>query len=89
MPLPEERPPWPPDRDHEFVARFLVLLKNARIEQELSIRELAIKSGVDHGILARGESLKRIPTIVTMRRWVRALDLDFVEVHRLAEDDCQ
>ena len=86
MSTPEERPPWPQDRDHEFVARFLLILKNARIEQGLSIRELASKSEVDHGILARGEGLKRIPTIVTMRRWVRALELDFVEVHRLAEE---
>ncbi|MEP3211828.1 MAG: helix-turn-helix transcriptional regulator [Luteolibacter sp.] len=86
MPSPEDHPLWPPDRDHKFVAKFLLILKDARIKQGLSIRELASKTEIDHGILARGESLQRIPTIVTMRRWVRGLELDFVEVHQLAED---
>jgi transcriptional regulator with XRE-family HTH domain len=85
-PDPEQRPPWPPDADHAFVASFLVLLKQAREDQGLSLRELAAKAGVDHGVLGRGERMERIPSIVTMRRWVRGLGLDWQEVYRDAEN---
>lgn len=86
MPIPQSHPHWPEDGDHAFVASFLLILRNSRLEQGLSIREVAQKAGIDHGIIARGERMDRIPTIVTMRRWVRALDLDWHQVYEDAEN---
>jgi transcriptional regulator with XRE-family HTH domain len=85
-PEPNPRPPWPPDADHAFVASFLVILKQAREDQGLSLRELAAKTGIDHGIIGRGERMERIPSIVTMRRWVRGLGLDWHQVYKEAEN---
>jgi transcriptional regulator with XRE-family HTH domain len=82
----DQQPSWPPDADHAFVASFLLLLRDARLEQGLSVREVAQKAGIDHGIVARGERMDRIPNLITMRRWVRGLGLDWHQVYRDAEN---
>jgi transcriptional regulator with XRE-family HTH domain len=82
---PETHAHWPNDPDHAFVARFLGILRESRIAQGLSIREVAKKAGVDHGIIARADRLERIPNLITLRRWVRALDLDWMQVYEDAD----
>lgn len=90
MPLnprePDKRPTWPDDPDHAFVAAFLGILKDERALKGWTIREVGDRAGIDNGIVTRGENLNRIPGLVTLRKWVRALDLDWVEVYRRAED---
>jgi transcriptional regulator with XRE-family HTH domain len=68
------------------VAAFLGILKDERALKGWTIREVGDRAGIDNGIVTRGENLNRIPGLVTLRKWVRALDLDWVEVYRRAED---
>lgn len=86
MPESQPHPHWPDDGDHAYVAALLLILRLERTDQSLSIREVAEKAGVDHGIIARAESMKRIPNLITMRKWVRALGLEWSEVCKDAEN---
>lgn len=83
---PDSQPPWPADQDHAFVAAFLLLLRDARLDQGLSIRDVADRAGISHTLISRAERMERIPGIITMRRWVRALELDWHQVYQDAEN---
>ncbi|MFT4144019.1 MAG: helix-turn-helix transcriptional regulator [Mobilitalea sp.] len=76
---------WPEDPDHEFVASFLGILKEERAAKGWTVRMVGERAGIDNGIVTRGENLDRIPGIIVLRKWVRALELDWVEVYRRAE----
>ncbi|MFT4176796.1 MAG: helix-turn-helix transcriptional regulator [Luteolibacter sp.] len=83
--MPDERPTWPDDQDHRFVAEFLCILKEARAGKGWTVRDVGERAGIDSGTVTRGENLVRIPGLVVLRKWVRALELDWVEVYREAE----
>lgn len=85
-PQPHPHPHWPDDADHAFVANLLLILRLSRTDQSLSIRDVAALAGVDHGIIARAESMQRIPNLITMRKWVRALGLEWSEACKDAEN---
>jgi len=82
---PDEQPAWPDDPDHRFVAAFLELLKEERARRGWTIRDVAERAGFDSGTVTRGENLDRIPGLIVLRKWVRALELDWVTVYRKAE----
>jgi transcriptional regulator with XRE-family HTH domain len=77
--------PWPDDPDHRFVATFLKVLADERTAKGWTLEALSEKSGVDFGVISRGERLERIPGLVVLRRWVRALELEWTEVFVRAE----
>lgn len=82
---PDERPEWPDDPDHRFVAAFLEVLKDARAAKGWTVRDVGERAGIDSGTVTRGENLVRIPGLIVLRKWVRALDLDWVAVYQKAE----
>jgi DNA-binding XRE family transcriptional regulator len=73
-------------RDPEFQAartemrpqfEFRLALVKARIENGLSQREMAQRLGVKQSALARWEAGRIMPTLDTLFRVAKALDLDF------------
>ncbi len=57
---------------HALLLRLVEARKNAGISQE----RLAELSGVDLGVISRGENLLRIPGLASILDLARALDLD-------------
>lgn len=78
-------PTWPDDPDHRFVAAFLRLLEEERVSRGWTLQQLSEKSGVDFGVISRGERLERIPGLIVLRRWVNALELEWIDVFAQAE----
>jgi transcriptional regulator with XRE-family HTH domain len=48
------------------------LIRRVRVEQGLSLRDLAAKAGTSHSALAAYESGRKVPTVDTLDRIVRA-----------------
>jgi transcriptional regulator with XRE-family HTH domain len=56
---------------------FRLALVSARIESELTQRDLAQRLGVKQSALARWEAGRTMPTLDTLFRVAKALDIDF------------
>jgi len=68
----------PSPESEAYVLRLCDLLREARLKTGLSQEKLADLSGVDHGVISRLESHKRIPTMAALRDVALALQLDWI-----------
>ena len=73
------------DPDEAYLRRFLERLKQERDAKGLTLRDLEKSMGVSNGHLSRAERGLSEPGIVVLRRWCRALGLDFEVVSRDSE----
>lgn len=84
---PDQIPsPLPDDADFRYLGRMMDILRAERERLGLSKSELSRKSGTGNGTVGRAERYERFPSIPVLRKIVRALDLDWVEVCRDAEN---
>ena len=67
------------------IARVARFLKEERVRQELSINEVATRSGLSRAMVMRVEKRERLPTIDTLLRITGALDILLGEVISRAE----
>ena len=67
----------PSPESEAYVLRLCDRLKEARVAAEISQERLADLSGVDHGVISRLESHKRIPSLAALRDVAIALGLDW------------
>jgi transcriptional regulator with XRE-family HTH domain len=74
------------DPDEAYLRRFLGRLKQEREARGLTLRDLEKIMGVSNGHLSRAERGLSEPGIVVLRRWCRALALEFETVCREAEE---
>jgi transcriptional regulator with XRE-family HTH domain len=73
------------DPDEAFLCRLVNFLKKEREKQCLTLRDLEKVMGVSNGHLSRAERGLSEPGVVILRRWCRALGLEFEAVCRDAE----
>ena len=62
------------------INRLVMMLREERLLQKLSINEVATRSGLSHAMVARVEKRERLPTIETLLRITGALDVDLSEL---------
>jgi transcriptional regulator with XRE-family HTH domain len=60
----------------EIVARLIDMIRAERLRQELSLNEVAARSGLNHTMVMRVEKRERLPTIDTLLRIADALEID-------------
>ena len=93
--IPDGDPSGDPDLD--ALLRFVGILREARRQQGLTLRDLNGMMGINFAHLSRAERGLTQPGVVVLLRWCRALGLQFGEVwqqasgevsphHRLDED---
>ena len=73
------------DPDEAYLRRFLAQLKSEREARGLTLRDLEKIMGVSNAHISRAERGLSEPGIVVLRRWCRALGLEFESVCRNAE----
>ncbi len=73
------------DPDFKFLARMIAILEVARLEKGFSERHLSRLANVPNGSIRRAEKLERLPGVVFLRRWARALEIDWGELSRRAD----
>ena len=73
------------DPDFKFLARMIEILADARLDRGYSERHLSRVANVPNGSIRRAEKLERLPGIVFLRRWARALEIDWEELCRQAD----
>ena len=73
------------DPDEAYLRRFLSRLKQEREARELTLRDLEKTMGVSNAHLSRAERGLSEPGIVVLRRWCRAVGLEFELVCRDSE----
>lgn len=69
----------------KLVAAVLLILAEARREQEMTLERLSELSGVDHGVISRAERGLRIPSMAAIRELAVALGFDFAQLVTTAE----
>lgn len=74
------------DPDFRFLARMISILENTRKERGHSERHLSRLAGAPNGSIRRAEKLERLPGVVFLRRWARALEIDWQELCRQADE---
>lgn len=75
------------DPDEAYLRRFLLQLKHEREAQGLTLRDLEKMMGVNNAHLSRAERGLSEPGIVVLRRWCRALGLQFENICQEAVGD--
>jgi transcriptional regulator with XRE-family HTH domain len=73
------------DPDEAYLHRFLTLLKGEREARGMTLRDLEKIMGVSNAHLSRAERGLSEPGVVVLRRWCRALGLEFDAICREAE----
>lgn len=73
------------DPDEAYLRRFLQRLKREREQRGMTLRDLEKLTGVSNAHLSRAERGISEPGIVVLRRWCRALDLEFEVLCRDSE----
>jgi transcriptional regulator with XRE-family HTH domain len=73
------------DPDEAYLRRFLTRLKQEREARGLTLRDLEKIMGVSNAHISRAERGLSEPGIVVLRRWCRALGLEFEKICRDAE----
>jgi transcriptional regulator with XRE-family HTH domain len=66
------------------IARLTELIQAERLRQELSLNEVATRSGRSHTMVMRLEKRERLPTIDTLFRIADALQIDLNAVLKKA-----
>ncbi len=61
--------------------KVAVLLKTARLNGGLSLRELALRASTSHSTIAAYEQARKVPSAVVLLRLINACGLDF-RVHK-------
>ena len=69
-----------------IIARLVELLRGERLRQELSINEVATRSGLSHTMVMRVEKRERLPTIDTLLRIADALGVNLWKVLKSATE---
>lgn len=77
---PDGAPSGDPDLD--ILLRIVEILREARRQQGLTLRDLTQKMGIDFAHLSRAERGLTQPGFVVLLRWCRALGLQFGDVWR-------
>jgi transcriptional regulator with XRE-family HTH domain len=77
----------PVDPDELFVHRVKVVLREERLKQGISFRELESRCGLSHGYLALAERSGVQPTLLVIRRWANGLGIKIETVIRRASRD--
>jgi transcriptional regulator with XRE-family HTH domain len=67
-----------------IIARLIESLQAERLEQKLSLNEVATRSGLSHTMVMRVEKRERLPTIDTLLRIAEALGVDLGSVLKQA-----
>jgi transcriptional regulator with XRE-family HTH domain len=75
------------DPDEAYLRRFLLRLRTERRSQGMTLRDLQKTMGVSNSHLSRAERGLSEPGVVVLRRWCRALGLQFEMVCRDSEGD--
>lgn len=75
------------DPDFRFLAKMIGILAAARLERGYSERHLSRVANVPNGSIRRAEKLERLPGVVFLRRWARALEIDWEELGRRADTE--
>jgi transcriptional regulator with XRE-family HTH domain len=73
------------DPDEAYLHRFLTILKGEREARGMTLRDLEKIMGVSNAHLSRAERGLSEPGVVVLRRWCRALELEFDTICRQAE----
>lgn len=68
------------EEDLAYVRRIKLILKRERLTRNMSFRELAEATGISFGYLANSERSDNQPTLLTFRRWSRALEVKIENV---------
>lgn len=66
------------------IAKLTELLREKRLRKELSVNEVATRSGLSHAMVSRVEKRERLPTIDTLLRISEALEIDLARLIRKA-----
>jgi XRE family transcriptional regulator, regulator of sulfur utilization len=74
------------DESLALTMRVMDRIRRERQVQGLTLRELSAMSGVDAGMISRAERNERWPSLSVLLDLSRALQLDFPEVIREAEN---
>jgi len=75
------------DPDEAYLRRLVLKLKEKREALGMTLRDLEKVMAVSNGHLSRAERGLTEPGIVVLRRWCRALGMEFEEVCRVAEQE--
>lgn len=62
--------------DEDFLKSFGRHLRSVRMQQEISLRSLAIDADIEHSLLSRIERGKVNPTVLTIYALAKALDIE-------------
>lgn len=72
-----------PDNRQAIVNRLIILLRQERIRQGLSLTEVAVRAGIDRTMVMRVEEGERMATIYTLLGIANALDINLATfLHR-------
>lgn len=74
------------DPDLEFLRRLVVLLSEGRTSKGISLRQLSMEIRYSYSYLSKVERGETQPGVVTLRRWARAVGLDFSQAVKAAND---
>jgi transcriptional regulator with XRE-family HTH domain len=75
------------DPDLDALLRLIGILRASRQQQQLTLRDLTEKMGIDFAHLSRAERGLTQPGLVVLLRWCRALGLKFEDVWRQASGE--
>lgn len=75
------------DPDEAYLRRLVLKLKERREARGMTLRDLEKVMAVSNGHLSRAERGLSEPGVVILRRWCRALELEFKEVCWVAEQE--
>ena len=64
------------------IAKLVGLLREKRLLKELSLNQVATRSGLSHAMVSRVEKRERLPTIDTLLRISEALGADLAKLIR-------
>ncbi len=59
-----------------IISRLAALLREERVKRQLSLNEVATRSGLSHTMVSRVEKCERTPTIDTLLRITEAIEVD-------------
>jgi hypothetical protein len=68
------------DPDVAYLCRFVFRLKAERLARGMTLRDLEKATGINNAHLSRAERGITEAGVVVLRRWCRALDLNFEDV---------
>jgi transcriptional regulator with XRE-family HTH domain len=73
------------EEDMAYVRRMKSILKRERLSKNMSFRQLGESTGISFGYLANSERSDNQPTLLTFKRWCRALSIKLEDVCAEAE----